>query len=135
MTWSQLRILGPRILVKLDPPATVTAGGIAIPDNLTYQPGAGLGKHTGSLGDRYGTCVAVGTGHWLEGSRGRPAVHQPVPIAVGERVLFGMYNGTKIPAPSDDPDGEYWVMTTSPMRGDINPEVWGVLEPESEAAQ
>lgn len=129
MGWNMLKPIGPRVLVRLDDPVHVTAGGIVIPDNLTYQPGAAAGRQDkGSFGDRYGTVVAVGTGHWECGER--EPVHQPVGIAVGERVCFGMYNGVRIEPPDDDPGGEYWMMDTrgKPEHGYRFADVYGVLE-------
>lgn len=137
MGWTKFRPIGPKVLVKLDPPPT-KVGMIHIPDNCAYQAGASsavLGSRHGgeSLGDRFGTVVAVGTGHWEMGEK-KP-VHQPMQLREGDRVIFGMYNGIQIAPPDDDPEGEYWVMTTHPMGADINPDVWGILESESEAAQ
>lgn len=135
MSWTTttIRPLGPRVLVRMDPPEVKLGGLIVVPDTCVRQAGAGIGRQAHSLGDRYGTCVAVGTGHWEQGRK--QMVHQPVPIEVGERVLFGMYNGVQIPPPEDDPEGEYWIMTTMPRGNDINPEVWGVIEGKGEAAQ
>lgn len=140
MGWrtDSIRPLRDLVVVRMDPPCE-KVGSIIIPETVTYQPGAGAGsrfagKHGGeSLGDRFGFVVAAGPGHWLDGPRGKPAVFQPTSVRVGERVCFGMYNGVHLPAPDDDPTGEYWIMTTVPKVGDINPEVWGVIEDEAKA--
>lgn len=136
MGWSVFRPIGPRVLVKLDPPVR-SFGSIVIPDNLTDAAGAPSRYRGGAAAqaDRWGTVVAVGNGHWECGESA--PVLQPIGIAVGERVCFGMYNGVQIPAPDDDPDGEYWVMDTrgKPDQGYRFADVYGVLEEEGQAAQ
>jgi chaperonin GroES len=77
-TVTQVRPLSDRILVKRVESETKTQGGIIIPDTAKEKP-------------VQGKVVAVGPGMVREdGSR------REVMVKVGDRVLFGKYDGTEI---------------------------------------
>jgi chaperonin GroES len=70
--------LGDRLLVKRVDEEEKTKGGIIIPDTAKEKP-------------QEAEVVAVGEGKWLESGK-----RQPLPIQVGERVIFSKYSGTEL---------------------------------------
>lgn len=91
MTWQRLRIIGPRVLVRIDQRAGMS-GTIIIPDTAKKQP-------------EWGTVIAAGPGGYDEKGQ-----WYDVDVKAGDRVVFGKWNGIRIEAPEDDPRGEYYVM-------------------------
>lgn len=82
---SALRVLGDRIIVRPDPPLKETAGGIVIPDVMSYDS------------ETVGTVVSLGTGPVT--AKGVQLDHF---VARGDRVLFPAEVGHEL----DDIDGE-----------------------------
>lgn len=82
---SALRVLGDRIIVRPDPPLKETAGGIVIPDVMSYDS------------ETVGTVVAVGDGPVT--AKGIPLDHL---VQVGDYVLFPAEVGHEL----SDLDGE-----------------------------
>jgi len=72
-----LKPLGDRIVVKQDEAQETTAGGLYIAADAKEKPQTGV-------------VLAVGEGK-----------HLPMPVKVGDRVLYGKYGGTEV-----DVDGE-----------------------------
>ena len=70
-----MRPLYDRIIVRRLAASQTTASGIVIPDQAAEKP-------------EQGEVLAVGPGRRLVNGQ-----RQPVPVAVGERVLFGKYAG------------------------------------------
>ena len=68
-----------RVIVKADPPETVTKGGIIIPDTAQDKP-------------QRGTVIAAGPGKKDE----------PVMVKTGDTVLYGKYAGTEIQIDGED---------------------------------
>jgi len=79
---------GSRVLVKPDPVADKSEGGLYIPDMAKNRPSQG-------------TVVAVGPGSWVNGT------FVPIGLKPGDRVLYGKYAGTDITL-----DGVDYVITT-----------------------
>ncbi len=78
VTKSKIRPLGDKVLVKRIEAATVTAGGIVLPDSAKEKP-------------KRGRVQAVGNGKLLNtGERGKLQVKK------GDEVLFTSYAGTEI---------------------------------------
>ena len=78
VTKSKIRPLGDKVLVKRIEAATVTAGGIVLPDSAKEKP-------------KQGRVQAVGNGKLLNtGERGKLQVKK------GDEVLFTSYAGTEI---------------------------------------
>lgn len=78
-----LKPLGDRIVVKQDEAQETTAGGLYIAAESKEKPQTGV-------------VLAVGQGK--VNSEGK---HLPMPVEVGDRVLYGKYGGTEV-----DVDGE-----------------------------
>lgn len=78
-----LRVLGDRVLVKVDE-ADTTRGGIVLPDAAQERP-------------QKATVVAVGEGR-------RDEQGEPIPLEVeeGDRILFAKYGGTEIELDGED---------------------------------
>ena len=74
----KIRPLSDRLVVKRVAEEEKTKGGIIIPDSAKEKPVEGK-------------VVAVGNGKKLEDGK----VH-PLDVKVGDRILFGKYNGTEI---------------------------------------
>lgn len=73
-----IRPMGPRILVRQVEAATMTKGGLHIPDNAQEKPTEAI-------------VLAIGKGRVLnDGSL------LPIDLKVGERVLFNKYAGTPV---------------------------------------
>ncbi len=104
MTWTSIRPIGTRILVRLHE-KRVMYGHLEMPDDYRKQP------ETGEI-------FAVGP-------------RAPRELAVGDIVYCGKYNGVGIPAPDHDPAGVYRMLEArhdKPMPH--VPDVYGILEPE-----
>jgi chaperonin GroES len=84
-----LKVLGDRVLVKVDPEET-TRGGIYLPDSAQEKP-------------QRGSVVAVGEGRRLDSGK----VVAP-DVEVGDRVIFSKYGGTEV----KDGDEEYVVLNS-----------------------
>ena len=78
-----LKPLGDRVIVKQDEAEETTAGGLLLSSGSKEKPTTGV-------------VLAVGDGRVTE-----DGVTIPVPVKVGDRVLYGKYGGTEI-----DVDGE-----------------------------
>ena len=72
-----LKVLGDRVLVKVDPEET-TRGGIYLPDSAQEKP-------------QRGTVVAIGEGRRLDSGK----LVDPE-LKVGDRVIFSKYGGTEV---------------------------------------
>ncbi len=79
-----LKPLFDRIIVRRDPAAAVTEGGILIPEKGRPKP-------------RRGTVIAVGPGRQLDNGRTAPMMVQE-----GDRVLFGPYAGNEFEPGNED---------------------------------
>ena len=92
----KIKPLGNRILIKRSA-AKTTKGGILLPDTAKEKP-------------RQGEVVAVGPGKTDEEGK----LH-PMPLRVGDQVLFSSYAGNEVK--SDSPDAEYLIMSTDDVLG------------------
>jgi len=72
-----LRVLGNRVMVKVDE-AETTRGGIVLPDSAQQK-------------SQKATVVAVG-----EGRRSKEGKLIPIDLQVGDRIVFAKYGGTEI---------------------------------------
>ncbi len=81
-----------RVLVKPSEAETKTAGGIIIPDTAKEKP-------------QKGTVVAVGKGKYAE----QTGNLIPVPVKVGDVIMYGKYGGTDISIDGTD----YLIMRSS----------------------
>lgn len=81
-----------RVLVKPSEAETKTAGGIIIPDTAKEKP-------------QKGTVVAVGKGKYAE----QTGNLIPVPVKVGDVIMYGKYGGTEITIDGTD----YLIMRSS----------------------
>ena len=100
---SQVRPLGDRVLVRVVARERVTTGGVILPDQAREQSDRGyvlaVGPGTPEMQPMYG----IGPGglepgtpqHWVPSMR-------PVPVGVGEVVLFSPYAGVKVTHGNDD---------------------------------
>jgi chaperonin GroES len=84
-----LKVLGDRVLIKVDEPET-TEGGIHLPESAQEKP-------------QRGTVVAVGEGQRLE-----DGTMAPPDVAEGDRVVFAKYGGTEITE-----EGEEYILMDS----------------------
>lgn len=91
-----LKILGDRVMVKIDE-AETTEGGIHLPESAREKP-------------QRGTVIGVGEGHRLEdGTLQAPEVEE------GDKIIFGKYGGTEI-----EHDGEeYLILDTDQIYAKI----------------
>lgn len=85
MSVKKIKPLGKRVLVKRAE-ATVTKGGILLPDSAQEKP-------------KQGEVIAVGPGEEKGG---------PLEVKVGDRVLFGAYAGTEV---KTDEEEDYLLMS------------------------
>ena len=74
-----LKPLGDRVIIKRDEAETVTASGLYFATASTAEK------------PQTGIVVAVG-----EGRRDKDGILIPVPVAVGDKVLYGKYGGTEV---------------------------------------
>ena len=79
-----LKPLGDRIVVKQDEAQETTAGGLYIAAESKEKPQTGV-------------VLAVG-----EGKVNNEGKHLPMPVQVGDRVLYGKYGGTEITVDGED---------------------------------
>jgi len=101
MNPEHLRPIGDNVLIRLDPPEETSRGGLILPDT----------KRSSSTS---GTVVAVGSG-W------RPVKKvQPIPLAVGDRVIINRYGGQTV-------DGEKRFRTEDDGVGYVLVSTWVVL--------
>ena len=89
----KIKPLGDRVLVKPLEDEDTSPGGIILPDTAKEKPMSG-------------EVVAVGAGRLNDkGDR------DPLEVKVGDRVLYGKYSGTEVPAKIDGQD--YLIMRES----------------------
>ena len=79
-----MRMLNDRVLVKRLPEATVTPGGIIIPESYQEKPMSG-------------TVVSVGSGKLMDNG-----VRTPLDVKEGDEVLFSKYTGLDIKIKGED---------------------------------
>jgi chaperonin GroES len=80
----KIRPLHDRVIVKRLEEDRTSPGGIVIPDTAAEKPSQGK-------------IVAVGKGRILENGQVRPC-----DVAVGDKILFGKYNGTEVKVEGQD---------------------------------
>ncbi len=73
-----LKPLGDRVVIKRDEAESTTASGLYLSRESKEKPQTGI-------------VVSVG-----EGKRDKDGVLVPVPVAVGDKVLYGKYGGTEV---------------------------------------
>jgi chaperonin GroES len=73
-----IKPVGSRVLVKPDEGATMTKGGLHIPDNATQKP-------------HQGTVISAGDGKVLPSGN-----VVAMEVKAGDRVLYGKYSGTEV---------------------------------------
>ncbi len=73
-----LKPLGDRVIVKQDEAEETTASGLYLAHDAKEKP-------------QTGTIIAVG-----EGKMDKDGVLQPLPIKVGDKVIYGKYGGTEV---------------------------------------
>ncbi len=119
-----MRPLGCRALVRLDArPDTYVPGGVIVTCDALGRPGEHA--HTQPV---TATVLAVGPG--LPGA--------PMPVAVGEVVLLGQYNGVRVDPCLADPnadsrDESYWLLDCRHDKPKPHvPDVYGVVEDRGE---
>lgn len=79
----ELKPLGDRVIVKQDEVETTTASGLYLASDAKEKP-------------QTGTVLAVG-----EGKLDKDGKHLPMPVAVGDKVVYGKYGGTEIDIDSE----------------------------------
>lgn len=79
-----LKPLGDRVIVKQDEAEEKTAGGLIIAAEAKEKP-------------QTGKVLAVG-----EGKIDKDGKNLPMPVKVGDRVIYGKYGGTEITVDGDD---------------------------------
>jgi chaperonin GroES len=79
----QPRMLNDRVLIRRLPEATITKGGIIIPETYREKPMSG-------------EVVSVGTGRIENGQR------IPLDVSVGDEILFAKYSGMDIKIGEED---------------------------------
>lgn len=77
-TLMNLKPLGDRVIVSPDEPETTTSAGLFLASDVKDMP-------------QTGTVLAVGTGKF-----GKDGIFVPMPIEIGDRVLYSKYGGTEI---------------------------------------
>jgi co-chaperonin GroES (HSP10) len=109
-TTTSIRLTGAHVLVRLDEQAT-HFGAIEIPDEFRKYP-------------QTGAVIAVGPGP-VNLATGR---RDPLGVEVGERVVFGKWNGVGLADPDDDyapgREDRYRLMD----QGKQFPDIYGVIE-------
>lgn len=81
--------LDDQVLIRRDPPETITTGGLHLPERDVVRP-------------LRGTVLAAGPGRWrsdVDPSRypkGSSALRVPLSVSPGEVVLYGRYAGTEV---------------------------------------
>ena len=79
-----LKPLGDRVIIKQDEAAETTAGGLILAHDAKEKPQTGI-------------VLAVG-----EGKRSNDGNIYPIPVKVGDRVLYGKYGGTEVKVDGED---------------------------------
>lgn len=79
-----LKPLGDRVIIKQDEAEETTAGGLILAHDAKEKP-------------QSGTVLAVG-----EGKLDRDGNLVPVPVKVGDKVIYGKYGGTEITVEGED---------------------------------
>jgi len=85
-----MKPLGDRVVVKMVETEQVTRGGIVLPDTAKEKP-------------QEGEVLAVGPGRLMENG-----TYAPMPVAVGDKVLFAKYGGTELKR-----DGETYMILSA----------------------
>lgn len=73
-----LKPLGDRVIIKRDEAEQTTASGLYLASDAKEKP-------------QTGTIIAVG-----EGRKGKKGKIEPLPVEVGDKVLYGKYGGTEV---------------------------------------
>lgn len=98
-----LRLLGDLVALKVIEEASLTKGGLIIPDMAKEKP-------------TRAEVMGVGPGIWQSLGRELPSVRIPLTVEVGDIVLFGKWSGTEA-----EIDGvKYLIMREA--------DLWGVLD-------
>jgi len=79
-----LKPLGDRVIVKADEAESQTASGLYLASEAKEKP-------------QTGTVIAVG-----EGKIDKDGNKYPVPVAVGDKVIYGKYGGTEVTHEGED---------------------------------
>ncbi|MGI6105379.1 MAG: co-chaperone GroES [Raoultibacter sp.] len=79
-----LKPLGDRVIVKQDEAETTTASGLFLASESKEKP-------------QTGTVLAVG-----EGKLDKDGKHLPMPVKVGDRVIYGKFGGTDITVDNEE---------------------------------
>lgn len=79
-----LKPLGDRVIIRADEAETTTASGLYLATESKEKP-------------QTGTVLAVG-----EGKLDKDGNTVPVPVKVGDRVIFGKYGGTEVTVEGED---------------------------------
>ena len=79
-----LKPLGDRVIVKADEAESQTASGLYLAGDAKEKPQTGV-------------VIAVG-----EGKMGKGGKLLPMPVAVGDRVIYGKYGGTEVHYEGED---------------------------------
>lgn len=85
-----IKPLGDRVVIKMMESEQVTKGGIVLPDTAKEKP-------------QEGEVLAVGQGRLLDNGS-----YAPMPVAVGDKVLFAKYGGTELKR-----DGETYMILSA----------------------
>ena len=80
----KVKPLGDRVIIKQDAVEETTAGGLILAHDAKEKP-------------QTGTVLAVG-----EGKLDKDGKLVPVPVKVGDRVLYGKYGGTEVSVDGED---------------------------------
>lgn len=78
-----LKPLGDRVIIKQDEAEETTASGIILTSNSKEKP-------------QRGEVIAVGEGKYIDGKL------VPVPVSVGDKVVYGKYGGQEITVDGED---------------------------------
>ena len=79
-----LKPLGDRVIIKQDEAEETTAGGLILAHDAKEKPQTGI-------------VLAVG-----EGKRSKDGNIYPMPVKVGDKVLYGKYGGTEVTVDGED---------------------------------
>lgn len=114
-----LKPLTTKVIVKLDPKQTHWAA--THPAEATSKVGTIIAPDSWQMQQCTGVVVACGPG--IKSS--------PMLLSVGQRVLFGKYNGHVVPSEycdSDEPDGTFWLLDSRHDKPKPHvPEVYALL--------
>ena len=79
-----LKPLGDRVILRQDEAEVTTASGLYLASDAKEKP-------------QTGTVLAVG-----EGKLDKEGKHRPMPVKVGDKVIYGKYGGTEITVDGED---------------------------------